>query len=95
MSRRQTGNAVAEAVRWFNRFRMDGPTALSPDESAEWARWSANKDNLREFGNAEQLTGTDTFVPFGTNTAPSIIARRRPRWISRLTRVCSKSRARR
>jgi ferric-dicitrate binding protein FerR (iron transport regulator) len=55
MSRKHTNAAIHEAVRWFHRFRMKGPTALSPDESAEWARWAANKKHLAEFQRAEQL----------------------------------------
>jgi ferric-dicitrate binding protein FerR (iron transport regulator) len=55
MSRKPTNAGIPEAVRWFHRFRMKGPTALSPDESAEWARWAANKNHLAEFQRAEQL----------------------------------------
>ena len=55
MSRKHTNAAISEAVRWFHRFQMKGPTALSPDESAEWARWAANKNNLAAFQQAEKL----------------------------------------
>jgi|SRR6186713_1245160 len=55
MSRRQANTVIPEAVRWFNRFRMKGPTALSPDESADWARWSANVGNLAEFRRARRV----------------------------------------
>jgi len=55
MSRKHTNAAISEAVRWFNRFRMKGPTALSPDESAEWARWAADKKHLAEFQRTERL----------------------------------------
>ena len=56
MSSRKRANAVtSEAVRWFNRFRMKGPTALSPDESAKWARWAADKAHLDEFRRVETL----------------------------------------
>ena len=56
MSSRKRANAdTPEAVRWFNRFRMKGPTALSPDESAKWARWAADKAHLAEFRRVEAL----------------------------------------
>jgi ferric-dicitrate binding protein FerR (iron transport regulator) len=55
MSRKQANTVIPEAVRWFNRFRMKGPTALSPDESSDWARWSANAGNLAEFRRARQV----------------------------------------
>ena len=56
MSSRKRANAdTPEAVRWFNRFRMEGPTALSPDESARWARWSADEAHLAEFKRVEAL----------------------------------------
>jgi len=55
MSRKHTNTVIPQAVRWFNRFRMKGPTALSPDESANWARWSADAANLAEFQRAKQL----------------------------------------
>jgi ferric-dicitrate binding protein FerR (iron transport regulator) len=55
MSRKRTNAAIPEAVRWFHRFRMKGPTALSPEESAEWARWAAKKEHLAAFQRAEQL----------------------------------------
>jgi ferric-dicitrate binding protein FerR (iron transport regulator) len=55
MSRTHSKAVISEAVRWFNRFRMKGPTALSPDESAEWARWAANKAHLAAFQRTEQL----------------------------------------
>jgi len=55
MSRTHSNAVISEAVRWFNRFRMKGPTALSPDESAEWARWAANKEHLAAFQRTEQL----------------------------------------
>jgi len=54
MSRKHT-NTIPQAVRWFNRFRMKGPTALSPDESADWARWSADPGNLAAFRRANEL----------------------------------------
>jgi len=55
MSRTHSNAVISEAVRWFNRFRMKGPTALSHDESAEWARWAANKEHLAAFQCTEQL----------------------------------------
>lgn len=55
MSRKHTNTDIPEAVRWFNRFQMQGPAALSPDESADWARWSADADNLAEFRRANQI----------------------------------------
>jgi ferric-dicitrate binding protein FerR (iron transport regulator) len=55
MSRKPTNAVIAEAVRWFHRFRMKGPTALSPDESAEWARWAASAAHLAQFLRVEQL----------------------------------------
>ena len=55
MSRKQANTVIPEAVRWFDRFRMKGPTALSPDESADWARWSANAGNLAEFRRARRV----------------------------------------
>ncbi len=55
MSRKHTNADIPEAVRWFHRFRMKGPTALSPDESAEWARWADDKTHLNEFRRVEQL----------------------------------------
>jgi ferric-dicitrate binding protein FerR (iron transport regulator) len=55
MSRKPTNADVTEAVRWLHRFRMKGPTALSPDESAEWARWAADDTHLAEFRRAERL----------------------------------------
>ncbi|MBS0418739.1 MAG: hypothetical protein JSR66_13580 [Proteobacteria bacterium] len=55
MSRKRTNTVIPEAVRWFHRFRMEGPTALSPDESANWARWSADPGNLAEFRRANRL----------------------------------------
>jgi hypothetical protein len=55
MSRKHTNAAVSEAVRWFHRFRIKNQTALSPDESADWARWSANDSHLDEFCRAKQL----------------------------------------
>ena len=56
MSSRKRANAdIPEALRWFHRFRMKGPTALSPDESAKWARWAADKVHLAAFQRVEQL----------------------------------------
>jgi ferric-dicitrate binding protein FerR (iron transport regulator) len=55
MSRKHGSASISEAVHWFHRFRMKGPTALSPDESSEWARWAARKSHLSEFKRAEQL----------------------------------------
>ena len=55
MSRKHANTAIPEAVRWFHRFRIKGPTALAPDESAEWARWSADKAHQAAFQEAEQL----------------------------------------
>jgi ferric-dicitrate binding protein FerR (iron transport regulator) len=55
MSRTHSNAVISEAVRWFNRFRMKGPTALSPDESAEWARWAADEECLATFQRTEQL----------------------------------------
>ena len=55
MSRKHTNAVIPEAVRWFHRFRMKGPTALSPDESAEWARWTADEAHLAAFRRAQQL----------------------------------------
>ena len=55
MSRKHANTAIPEAVRWFHRFRIRGPTALAPDESAEWARWSADKAHQAAFQEAEQL----------------------------------------
>jgi ferric-dicitrate binding protein FerR (iron transport regulator) len=55
MSRTHSKAVISEAVRWFSRFRMKGPTALSPDESAEWARWAADKEHLAAFQRTEQL----------------------------------------
>jgi ferric-dicitrate binding protein FerR (iron transport regulator) len=55
MSRTHSNAVTSEAVRWFHRFRVTGPTALSLDESAEWARWSADKAHLAEFQRTEQL----------------------------------------
>ena len=55
MSRKHTNTVIPEAVRWFHRFRMKGPTALSPNESASWARWSADAANLAEFQRANQI----------------------------------------
>ena len=55
MSRTHSNAVISEAVRWFNRFRVKGPTALSPEESSEWARWAANEEHLAAFQRAEQL----------------------------------------
>jgi hypothetical protein len=55
MSRKPTNANIPEAVRWFNRFRMQGAPALSPDESAEWARWSTDKTHLSALRLVEQL----------------------------------------
>jgi ferric-dicitrate binding protein FerR (iron transport regulator) len=56
MSSRKRANAdIPQALRWFHRFRMKGPTALSPDESAKWARWAADRVHLAEFQRVEQL----------------------------------------
>jgi ferric-dicitrate binding protein FerR (iron transport regulator) len=55
MSRKHTDDAVSEAVRWFNRFRSRDPSALSPEEAAEWAAWSADDAHLREFCRADEL----------------------------------------
>jgi ferric-dicitrate binding protein FerR (iron transport regulator) len=55
MSRKQTNAAVPAAVRWFHRFRVKGLSELSPDESADWARWSADDTHLDEFCRAKQL----------------------------------------
>ncbi len=54
-SRKRADTGIPEAVRWFHRFRMKGPTTLSPDESAEWARWAADKKHLAAFRDAEEL----------------------------------------
>jgi ferric-dicitrate binding protein FerR (iron transport regulator) len=55
MSRKHADAVIPEAVRWFNRFRIKGPTALAPDESAEWARWSADAAHQVAFQQVEQL----------------------------------------
>jgi ferric-dicitrate binding protein FerR (iron transport regulator) len=55
MSRKPTNANLPEAVRWFNRFRMKGATALSPDESAEWRRWADDKTHLSALRRVEQL----------------------------------------
>ncbi len=55
MSRKHANAAVSEAVRWFHRFRIKNQTALSPDESADRARWSADDTHLDEFCRANQL----------------------------------------
>ena len=55
MSRTHSNAVISEAVRWFNRFRVKGTTALSPEESSEWARWAANKEHLAAFQRTEQL----------------------------------------
>lgn len=55
MGRKRTNATVRVAVRWFHRFRIKGQSELPPDESAEWARWSADDTNLDEFCRAKQL----------------------------------------
>ena len=55
MSRKHTSAAVPAAVRWFHRFRVKGLAELSPDESADRARWSADDTHLDEFCRAKQL----------------------------------------
>jgi ferric-dicitrate binding protein FerR (iron transport regulator) len=54
-SRKRANTDTPAAVRWFNRLRMKGPTALSPVESAKWARWSADRVHLAEFERVEAL----------------------------------------
>jgi ferric-dicitrate binding protein FerR (iron transport regulator) len=49
MSRTHTNAAVSEAVRWFHRFRRQGSSDLSPEESSDWDAWSADEAHLREF----------------------------------------------
>ena len=48
----------ATAVRWFHRLRIKGPAEFSPDESADWVRWSADDAHLDEFCRAKQLWQT-------------------------------------
>jgi ferric-dicitrate binding protein FerR (iron transport regulator) len=55
MSRKHTNAAVPAAVRWFHRFRVKGLSELSPDEAADWVRWSADDTHLGEFCRAKQL----------------------------------------
>jgi ferric-dicitrate binding protein FerR (iron transport regulator) len=55
MSRKHTNAAVPAAVRWLHRFRINVPSALPPDESADWARWSADRSHLEEFSRASRL----------------------------------------
>ena len=55
MSRKHTNAAVRAAVRWFHRFRINRSSELSPDESTDWARWSADDTHLDEFCRAKQL----------------------------------------
>jgi ferric-dicitrate binding protein FerR (iron transport regulator) len=55
MSRKHTADAVSEAVRWFNRFRSQDSSALSPEEATEWAAWSADDAHLREFCRVDEL----------------------------------------
>jgi ferric-dicitrate binding protein FerR (iron transport regulator) len=55
MSRKHANAAVSAAVRWFHRFRVKRPSELSPDESADWARWSADDTHLDEFCRAKHL----------------------------------------
>jgi ferric-dicitrate binding protein FerR (iron transport regulator) len=55
MSRRRATAAVPAAVRWFHQFRIKGPSGLSPDESADWVRWSADDAHLDEFCRTKRL----------------------------------------
>jgi ferric-dicitrate binding protein FerR (iron transport regulator) len=55
MSRKHTNAAVPDAVCCFLRFRIKNQAALSPDESADWARWSADDTHLDEFCRVKQL----------------------------------------
>lgn len=55
MSRKHPNAAVPAAVRWFHRFRIKGSPELSPDESTDWARWSADDTHLDEFCRAKKL----------------------------------------
>ena len=55
MSRKHANTIIPEAVRWFDRFRKKGPTALSPEEASNWARWSAEPANLAEFRRTKQI----------------------------------------
>jgi ferric-dicitrate binding protein FerR (iron transport regulator) len=55
MSRKHPSAAVPAAVRWFYRFRIKGSSELSPDESADWARWSADDAHLDEFCRVKHL----------------------------------------
>jgi ferric-dicitrate binding protein FerR (iron transport regulator) len=55
MSRKHTNAAAPAAVRWFHRFRVKGLPELSPDEAADWARWSADDTHLDEFCRVKQL----------------------------------------
>src|SRR4051812_41475127 len=55
MSRKPADTTIPEAVHWFHRFRIKGPTALEPDESAEWALWFADRVHQAAFQQVEQL----------------------------------------
>jgi len=68
MSRKRTNTAIPEAVRWFDRFRTEGHAALSPDESADWARWSADAANLAEFRRANRIWLALSSIPRPSET---------------------------
>lgn len=55
MSRKHTNADVLAAVRWFHRFRGPSFIPLSPDESADWKRWSADDTHLDAFCQAKAL----------------------------------------
>ena len=74
MSRKHSNSVIPEAVRWFNRFRVKGPTALSPEESSEWARWAANEEHLAAFQCAEQRWESLGRVKKETRPSPEDLA---------------------
>jgi ferric-dicitrate binding protein FerR (iron transport regulator) len=43
------------AVRWLLRFVDGDVSTLSPDERAEWVRWSSEPGNLERFQRAERM----------------------------------------
>jgi ferric-dicitrate binding protein FerR (iron transport regulator) len=74
MSRKHTNAAVPDAVRWFHRFRIKNQEALSPDESADWARWSADDTHLDEFCRATQLWQKLEVLSAVTRPTPGALA---------------------
>jgi ferric-dicitrate binding protein FerR (iron transport regulator) len=74
MSRKHTNAAVPDAARWFHRFRTKNQEALSPDESADWARWSAADTHLDEFCRAKQLWRNLEMLSVITRPTPEDLA---------------------